>query len=215
MTTTAYKKSALTGGGATALDGIDGAGLLDGDFAYIMASNALYVYQLDDDLASGERAPEIIVPDSNAGTKCWVLQAALDRQFDCENISSAIFYPAITGDLADTQSSQTLTNKTLTSPIISNATASRVAIYDGSKVLGSGTNTDAQISDAVSKAHTQNTDTGTTSTSFKINTGGSEADIQTTGLTADRDYTLPDIDTMLAGSVLTTQCVWEIIEYTP
>lgn len=36
-------------------------------------------------------------------------------------------------------STHTLTNKTLTSPIISNATASTLAAYDGSKVLGSTT----------------------------------------------------------------------------
>ena len=83
---------------------------------------------------------------------------------------------------------------------------------DGEPVVG--TNTDTDVADAVSKKHTQNTDTGTTATSFKINTGGSEADLQTTGLTADRDYTFPDIDTMLAGSVLLAQNTCEIIEYT-
>ena len=92
------------------------------------------------------------------------------------------------------------------------------AATDGSPATA--TNTDAQVADAVSKAHantldhTQHTDTGTTATSFKINTGGSEADLQTTGLTADRDYTFPDIDTMLAGSVLLAQNTCEIIEYT-
>lgn len=139
----------------------------------------------------------------------------IEKDYGCENNTESIFYPAISGDVADKDSAQTLTNKTLTSPIISNATASRVAMYDGSKVLGSGSNTDAEIADAVTKKHTQNTDTGTTATSFKINTGGSEADLQTTGLTADRDYTLPDIDTMLAGAVLMAQNTCEIIEYTP
>jgi hypothetical protein len=84
---------------------------------------------------------------------------------------------------------------------------------DGEPVVG--TNTDTDVADAVSKKHTQHTDTGTTATSFKINTGGSEADLQTTGLTADRDFTFPDIDTMLAGSVLLAQNTCEIIEYTP
>ena len=84
---------------------------------------------------------------------------------------------------------------------------------DGEPVVG--TNTDTDVADAVSKKHTQHTDTGTTATSFKINTGGSEADLQTTGLTADRDFTFPDIDTMLAGSVLLAQNTCEIIECTP
>ncbi len=86
------------------------------------------------------------------------------------------------------------------------------AATDGSPAKA--TNTDTEVADAVTKKHTQNTDTGTSATSFKINTGGNEADIQTTGLTADRDYTLPDIDTMLAGSTLTAQNSMEIIEYT-
>ena len=87
------------------------------------------------------------------------------------------------------------------------------AAADGSPAAG--TNTDTDVADAVTKKHTQNTDTGTAATSFKINTGGNEADVQTTGLTADRDYTLPDIDTKLAGSVLTSQNIVEIIEYAP
>ena len=86
-------------------------------------------------------------------------------------------------------------------------------MYDGSKVLGSGSNTDAELADAAAKKHTQNSDTGTTAISFKINSGGSEADIQTTGLTGDRDYTLPDIDTMLAGAAQMAQNGFEIIAY--
>ena len=85
------------------------------------------------------------------------------------------------------------------------------AAADGSPAKA--TNTDTEVADAVTKKHAQNTDTGTTATSFKINTGGSEADLQTTGLTADRGYKLPDIDTMLAGSVLTAQNTFEIIAY--
>jgi hypothetical protein len=83
---------------------------------------------------------------------------------------------------------------------------------DGSPATG--TNTDSDVADAVSKKHTQNTDTGTTATNFKINTGGNEADLQTTGLTGDRDYTFPDVDTMLAGAVVMTQNTFEIIAYT-
>lgn len=86
------------------------------------------------------------------------------------------------------------------------------ASSDGSPAQG--TNTDTDVADAVSKKHTQHTDTGTTATSFKINTGGNEAELQTTGLTADRDYTFPDIDTMLAGAVVMAQNNFEIIEYT-
>ena len=85
------------------------------------------------------------------------------------------------------------------------------AAADGSPATA--TNTDTDVASAVSLKHTQNTDTGTTATSFKINTGGSEADLQTTGLTADRDFTFPDIDTMIAGSVLTAENGFEVIAY--
>ena len=54
---------------------------------------------------------------------------------------------------------------------------------------------------------------GTTSASFKINSSGSEADIQTTKLTADRDFNFPDIDTMIAGSAIISINSIEIIVY--
>lgn len=112
-----------------------------------------------------------------------------ERSFETENISEQIQYPIPT-----------------TGYMLKAGT-------DGTPATA--TNTDTDVADAVSKKHTQNTDTGTTATSFKINTGGNEADIQTTGLTADRDYTLPDIDTMLAGSKLMVQNSIELIDYTP
>jgi len=102
-------------------------------------------------------------------------------------------------------------------PIPTNAYMLKAAA-DGS--LATATNTDTEVASAVSLKHsntadhTQNTDTGTTATSWKINTSGNEADIQTTGLTADRDYTLPNIDTMLVGAVVETANSMEIIAYT-
>lgn len=71
---TAYHRTALTGNTAASLDGIDGAGLTDGDFAFVMASSVLYSYILDDDSGAAESSPAVISPDSNAGTKRWVLQ---------------------------------------------------------------------------------------------------------------------------------------------
>jgi len=141
-----------------------------------------------------------------------------ERAAHTENSEEEIWYSP-TGSIVETTAAQTLSNKTLTSPVVDNATASKVAMFNGSKVLGSGSNTDAEIVDAVTKKHSntadhaQNTDMGTTSTSFIINSGGNEADLRTMGLTADRDYTLPDIDTMLAGAVLMTHNTFEIIAY--
>ena len=114
--------------------------------------------------------------------------------YSCENLSAIIQYPIPTSGY-----------------MLKSGT-------DGSPVTA--TNTDAEVSDAVTKKHVntldhnQHTDTGTTATSFKINSGGNEADLQTTGLTGDRDYTFPDVDTMLAGAVIMTQNTYEIIAYT-
>lgn len=82
---------------------------------------------------------------------------------------------------------------------------------DGSPATG--TNTDAEVSDAVTKKHTQNTDTGTTAASFKINSGGNDVELSSSGMTGDRDFTFPNIDTMLAGSALLAQNSFNIIDY--
>lgn len=74
MSKTAYQKTLLTGGVAAALDGIDGAGLLDGDFAFVMAGGVAYTYVLDDDSAATESSPGVIAPDTNPGDKRWILQ---------------------------------------------------------------------------------------------------------------------------------------------
>jgi len=71
-----WSKTALTGGGATALDSIDGAALQDGEIAHVWVSNVLYVYRLDVDSAAAESSPNIIAPDANAGDKRWILQPA-------------------------------------------------------------------------------------------------------------------------------------------
>ena len=73
-TKTVYIKTALLGGTTNAIDGIDGADLLDGDFAFATISNVLYHYVLDDDSAAAESSPDIIEPDQNPGDKRWILQ---------------------------------------------------------------------------------------------------------------------------------------------
>ena len=122
----------------------------------------------------------------------------IERPLQSENSTEDIWYSS-TGSVVETAATQTLTNKTLTTPKINEA------------VNLSSTST--QLDDAVSKKHTQNTDTGTTATSFKINSGGNDAEMLTTGLTASRDFTYPNIDTMIAGSVLVAQNSVDIISY--
>jgi len=76
MSTTVYKKTALTGGTAADLDGINGTGLVDSDMAFVTVAGVLYTYILDDDLGGAESSPNIIAPDTNPGNKRWVLQGS-------------------------------------------------------------------------------------------------------------------------------------------
>ena len=75
-TRTVYIKTALVGGANTAVDGIDGDDLLDGDVCHAFVSDVLYAYLLDDDSGAAESSPDIISPDANAGDKRWILQNA-------------------------------------------------------------------------------------------------------------------------------------------
>jgi hypothetical protein len=75
-----YWATGLTGGG-DALDGIDGAGLAAGDGAIVIldsGTNApvFYVYRLQASSAS-ESSPNVIVPNSNAGTSAWHLSGVI------------------------------------------------------------------------------------------------------------------------------------------
>ncbi len=64
-----YSKTTLTGGGATALDSIDGAGLVDGDFAYVTLGGVrTETYKLIEGSAS---PPRSFPPVTNPGTKRW------------------------------------------------------------------------------------------------------------------------------------------------
>jgi hypothetical protein len=62
---------------------------------------------------------------------------------------------------------------------------------------GSAVNTVCQGNDV--RLHSQNTDPGTSAASFEINYTANSARLLTTGLTANRDYTLPDATTKLVG----------------
>jgi len=75
MTTvnTLYKYTGLTGGAATDLDSVDGDSLVNGDFAFVFASGILYQYELDSTSGATEASPFVIAPDSNPGTKRWLL----------------------------------------------------------------------------------------------------------------------------------------------
>jgi hypothetical protein len=66
---------ALTGGGTGALDAIDGNNIADGDAAFVVdaTSDIIYIYTCNGSSGAAESSPDIISPDSNAGTKRWIL----------------------------------------------------------------------------------------------------------------------------------------------
>ncbi|MFA6100464.1 MAG: hypothetical protein WC750_06385 [Patescibacteria group bacterium] len=72
-----YSKTTLTGGGATALDSIDAAGLVDGDFANVIVgappASVHYLYKYDADSAVAEASPGIIKPDTGTTDGRWIL----------------------------------------------------------------------------------------------------------------------------------------------
>ena len=72
---TIYHFTALTGGAATALDSVDGNSLLDLDRAFTLVSGTAYIHQLDAASGAAESSPDVIAPDTNPGTKRWILQS--------------------------------------------------------------------------------------------------------------------------------------------
>ena len=99
MAKTVYIKTALTGGGADALDGIDGAMLVDQDVALVYVANTLYFYQLDATSGASEDSPSVIAPDTNAGDKRWILQAVRGEQLVSEGDATISGSLTVSSDL--------------------------------------------------------------------------------------------------------------------
>ena len=68
-------ESSGSSGESGALDNIDGAGLLDGDRAFVFTStDKLYIYRLDADYGDvADSSPNTIKPLVNHGSKMWIL----------------------------------------------------------------------------------------------------------------------------------------------
>ena len=82
MAKTGYVKTVLTGGGASALDGIATSVLLDGDFAFVGVGNLAYFYILDADSGVSSSSPDVIAPaDVGGGAQRWILQNYLSNGF--------------------------------------------------------------------------------------------------------------------------------------
>jgi hypothetical protein len=119
MAKTIYERTAISGGGS-ALDGIDGSILLDGDAAVILINGAALFYVLDDDSASGELLPEIVAPDANPGNKRWIRQNTSGEIDSCifATLSAANAAAAAAGKLLVISTNWTLVaNTTLTASV--------------------------------------------------------------------------------------------------
>ncbi len=64
----------LIGGAAGDLDDIDGTNLADGDGSICCIDGNTYSFHLDATSGAAESSPNVISPDTNAGTKRWILQ---------------------------------------------------------------------------------------------------------------------------------------------
>jgi len=80
MSNKIFFANSLIGGGAGSLDQIDGTALVDLDAAVAILEGKAYLYSLDADSALPESSPDIIAPDTNAGTKRWILTDLYTRQ---------------------------------------------------------------------------------------------------------------------------------------
>lgn len=84
--------TALTGGAVGSLDAIDGDTLAEADGALVVIDGTTYTYYLDASSGAGESSPDIIAPDSNPGTKRWILQIKVPSgklQFPASQSASA------------------------------------------------------------------------------------------------------------------------------
>lgn len=82
MAISRYRKTLLTGGTTDAMDGLDGNTLNDGDITEIYKLNVWSIYVLDADSGASESSPDVIAPDTNPGSKRWILQYMGNNKFD-------------------------------------------------------------------------------------------------------------------------------------
>jgi len=82
-------RTALTGGGSDALDGIPYNDCNDGDFTITIVGGKVYIHEFDASSTDSEVVPQVIAPDdvgSNLGR--WILKAATDETHDLEGAVS-------------------------------------------------------------------------------------------------------------------------------
>jgi hypothetical protein len=124
----------LTGGGAGDLDDIKHSALLNGDFCIvaILSTGKTYHYTWDEDSASAESSPDVIRPVSTISggdNGRWLLNEDYH-----EDLTTGI-HGVGAGAIVGTTLTQTLTNKTLTTPTIGDFTN---ATHDHADAAGGG-----------------------------------------------------------------------------
>lgn len=87
-----YAATSLIGGGTGSLDKIPGTGLADGDAAVTVTATQVYHYHLNATSGVSESSPEIIAPDTDAGTKRWELVSVSCATLDV--MGGQIVFPA-------------------------------------------------------------------------------------------------------------------------
>ncbi len=75
----------LTGGTLGTLDSISGSLLSNADSALVILDGTTYTYFLDATSGAAESSPDVISPDSNAGTKRWVLNSIATTGLDARD----------------------------------------------------------------------------------------------------------------------------------
>lgn len=101
MSVNGYKCTALTGGGAGALDAIAWTGLSDGDLAIVMVNSSVYFYQFVGGIGTAEAPPDVISPDSYSGSGRWILQ----RSPTTNSIPVGVIVPYLRGYFTDNANS--------------------------------------------------------------------------------------------------------------
>jgi len=73
MAVTLYRRTGLTGGLSSTLDGIDGNTIKDGDICFTFEGGRTFIHIADIDGGESESSPDVIVPDTNPGSINWKL----------------------------------------------------------------------------------------------------------------------------------------------
>jgi len=147
-----YHVTSLTGGiDSTYLDYADGNSLSDKDRAFAIVSGLLYLYELNATSGAAESSPNVIAPDTNAGTKRWILVSAYTLQiassisdgdtthapdgnsvFDALALKAALASPTFTGTpAAPTAAQATNTTQLATTAFVKNELDVRIQQYYG------------------------------------------------------------------------------------